>query len=81
MDNPFIGQIALLPYNFAPQGWAACEGQTLPINQNQALFALLGTTFGGDGQTTFALPDLREKAPADSLAYYIALQGIFPTRQ
>lgn len=81
MDNPFIGQIALFPYSFAPQWWAACEGQLLPINQNTALFALLGTTFGGDGQITFALPDLRGKVPGDGLAYYIALQGLFPPRQ
>ena len=70
MDKPFIGQIALFPYSFAPQWWAACKGQLLPINQNQALFALIGTTFGGNGQTDFALPDLRGKAPGDDLAYY-----------
>lgn len=81
MDNPFIGLIALFAFNFAPQGWSTCEGQVLPINQNAALFALLGTTFGGDGQQTFALPDLRGKAPGDGLAYYIAIQGIFPSRQ
>ena len=78
--EPFIGQIELFPYTFAPRGWSTCEGQQLPIDQNQALFALLGTNFGGDGRTTFALPDLRGKAPADGLAYYIALQGIFPSR-
>jgi microcystin-dependent protein len=76
--DPFIGQIQLLPYNFAPQGWAPCDGQTLSINQNTALFSLLGTNFGGDGQTTFALPTL--KAPAAGLGYYIALQGVFPNR-
>lgn len=81
MDNPFIGLIALFAFNFAPRGWSTCEGQVLPINQNAALFALLGTTFGGDGQQTFALPDLRGKAPGDGLAYYIAIQGIFPSRQ
>ena len=79
--EPFIGQIELFAFNFAPQGWAACEGQLLPINQETALFSLLGTTFGGNGQTTFALPDLRGKAPSDGLAYYIALQGIYPPRQ
>lgn len=78
--EPFMGQIELFAFNFAPTGWAVCEGQLLPINQNTALFALLGTTFGGDGQITFALPDLRGKAPGDGLAYYIALQGIFPPR-
>ena len=59
--NNFIGQIKIFAGNFAPSGWAKCEGQLLPINQNQALFALLGTTYGGNGQTNFALPDLREK--------------------
>ena len=58
MDQ-FIGEIKLVAFNFAPKGWALCAGQLLPINQNQALFALLGTTYGGDGKTTFALPDLR----------------------
>jgi microcystin-dependent protein len=57
--DPFIGEIRLVAFAFAPRGWAFCAGQLLPINQNQALFALLGTTYGGDGQTTFALPDLR----------------------
>src|SRR6266567_3822988 len=79
--EPFIGQIELFGFNFAPPGWSTCEGQLLPVNQNTALFSLLGTTFGGDGQQTFALPDLRGKAPGDGLAYYIALQGIYPSRQ
>lgn len=80
MDTPFIGQVALFAFNFAPVGWSTCEGQLLPIDQYQALFSLLGTTFGGDGRTTFALPDLQGKAPGDGLAYYIALQGIYPSR-
>ncbi len=80
MDNPFISQIALFPFNFAPQGWSTCEGQLLPISQNTALFSLLGTTFGGNGVDTFALPNLRGKAPADNLTYYIAVQGIYPSR-
>ncbi|HKS23046.1 MAG TPA: tail fiber protein [Thermoanaerobaculia bacterium] len=63
MASPFMGEIRLVSFNFAPQGWAMCNGQLLPINQNQALFSLLGTTFGGNGQTTFALPDLRGRAP------------------
>ncbi len=62
-SEPFIGQIAVVAFNYAPQGWAKCEGQLLPIAQNQALFALLGTTYGGDGVTTFALPDLRGRVP------------------
>jgi microcystin-dependent protein len=57
--EPFIGQIMMVGFNFAPRGWAFCDGQLLPISQNQALFSLLGTTYGGDGHTTFALPDLR----------------------
>jgi microcystin-dependent protein len=61
--EPFLGEIRLVPFSFAPRGWAICAGQLLPINQNQALFALLGTTYGGNGQTTFALPDLRGRVP------------------
>lgn len=59
MSEPFLGEIYIVPYNFAPRGYAFCAGQILPIAQNTALFSLLGTTFGGNGQTTFALPDLR----------------------
>lgn len=59
MSEPFLGEIRLVGFNFPPRGWAACNGQTLSIAQNTALFALLGTTYGGDGQTTFNLPDLR----------------------
>jgi microcystin-dependent protein len=76
--EPFIGQIQLFPYNFAPKGWAPCDGSTLQISTNTALFSLLGTNFGGDGRTTFALPKL--KGPADAVGYFIALQGIFPSR-
>jgi microcystin-dependent protein len=61
--EPYISELALFPFNFAPKGWALCQGQLLPINQNQALFALIGTTYGGNGQTTFALPDLRGRVP------------------
>jgi len=61
--NPFIAQIIMFGGNFAPRGWALCDGQLLPINQNDALFSILGTTYGGDGRTTFALPDLRGRAP------------------
>jgi len=59
MADSFVAEIRVLPYNFAPRGWASCDGQLLPISQNTALFSLLGTTFGGDGKATFALPDLR----------------------
>lgn len=61
--NPFLAEIRIFPFTFAPQGWALCNGQLLPITQNTALFALLGTMYGGDGKTTFALPDLRDRAP------------------
>jgi microcystin-dependent protein len=63
MGEPFLAEIKVVSFNFAPRGWAFCNGQLLPINQNQALFALLGTTYGGNGQTTFALPDLRDRIP------------------
>ena len=63
MEQFFIGQVNLFAGNFAPRGWAFCEGQLLPIAQNTALFAILGTIYGGDGRTTFALPDLRGRAP------------------
>ena len=66
MSEPFIGQIQIFPYNFAPRGWAFCQGQIMSIAQNTALFSLLGTTYGGDGQTTFALPDLRGRVPNSS---------------
>ena len=63
MAEPFLAEIRMFSFSFAPKGWAFCNGQFLPINQNQALFSLLGTTYGGDGQTTFALPDLRSRVP------------------
>lgn len=65
-SEPFIGQLALVPYNFAPRGWALCNGQLLSIAQNTALFSLLGTTYGGNGTTNFALPDLRGRVPVSS---------------
>lgn len=63
MSEPFLGEIRIMSFAFAPRGWAFCNGQLLPIAQNQALFSLLGTTYGGDGRTTFALPDLRSRTP------------------
>lgn len=63
MANPYIGEIRMFGGNFAPQGWAFCAGQLLPISENEALFNLIGTTYGGDGQTTFQLPDLRGRVP------------------
>jgi microcystin-dependent protein len=63
MAEPFLSEIRMMSFNFAPRGWALCNGQLLPINQNQALFSLLGTTYGGDGRVNFALPDLRGRTP------------------
>jgi microcystin-dependent protein len=63
MSSPFLSEIKLVSFNFAPKGWALCNGQLLPINQNQALFALLGTTYGGDGRVNFALPNLQGDVP------------------
>src|SRR5688500_11587924 len=63
MGEPFMSEIRVMSFDFAPKGWAQCHGQFLPINPQQALFALLGTNYGGNGQTTFALPDLRNRVP------------------
>ena len=63
MADPFVAEIRIFPFNFAPKGWAFCNGQLLPISQNTALFSLLGTTYGGDGKSTFALPDMQGNAP------------------
>jgi len=75
--DPFLGEIRLVAFSFAPKGWALCDGRLLPINQNQALFALLGTYYGGDGRTTFALPDLRGRVPvgAEGSSYPIGSTG------
>src|SRR5205085_4888225 len=63
MAEPFLSEIRIMSFGFAPKGWATCDGQLMPINQNQALFSLLGTTYGGNGQTTFALPNLQQRIP------------------
>ncbi len=63
MAQPYVGEIRMFAGNFAPAGWMFCEGQTLPISENETLFQLIGTTYGGDGQSTFALPDLRRRVP------------------
>jgi microcystin-dependent protein len=63
MSSPYLSEIRIVSFNFPPKGWAFCNGQILPINQNQALFSLLGTTYGGDGRTTFALPNLQGRVP------------------
>src|SRR6185312_8729019 len=63
MSAPFVAEVTIYPFNFAPKGWAFCAGQLLPISQNTALFSLLGTTYGGDGKSTFALPNFQGQAP------------------
>ena len=63
MSEPFLGEIKMVGFDFAPRGWSYCDGQELPIDQNQALYSLLGTTYGGNGRTTFALPDMRSRTP------------------
>ena len=63
MADPFVAEIRIFPFNFAPTGWAFCDGQLMPLSQNTALFSLLGTTYGGDGKSTFALPNLKGRAP------------------
>lgn len=77
MAEPFLSEIRIMSFAFAPKGWALCDGQLLPINQNQALFSLLGTTFGGDGRVNFALPDLRGRTPihANAAAYSVGTRG------
>ena len=76
----FLGLIRLLPYSFIPKGWLPCEGQLLQIQQSTALFSLIGTKFGGDGRTTFALPDLRGFEPQPGTRYAIAITGLYPER-
>ena len=73
MADPFVAEIRIFPFNFAPKGWAFCDGQLMPISQNTALFSLLGTTYGGDGKSTFALPDLQGAVPLQFNAYKIPL--------
>ena len=77
-SNPYLGEIIHVPFNFCPSGFAAANGQLLPINRNQALFSLIGTTYGGNGQTTFALPSLI--APTGT-RYCIALGGVYPRKE
>ena len=85
MSEPFVGQVIAVGFNFAPAGWALCQGQLLPISENQALFTLIGTTFGGDGQQTFALPDLRGRTAVGmgqgpGLGQYVLGQPEAPSR-
>lgn len=80
MNETFLGQVELFPYTFIPQGWMSCEGQLLQIQAYAALFSLIGNTYGGDGMSTFAVPNLKGKAPDAHMNYCIALQGSFPPR-
>jgi len=75
MAEPFLSEIRVFSFNFPPKGWAMCNGQLLPINQNQALFSLLGTTYGGDGRVTFALPNLQGRVPVHSGAGFVLGQS------
>ena len=75
MGTPFLGEIKIMSFNFPPKGWSFCNGQLLPINQNQALFSLLGTTFGGDGRTTFALPNLQGLVPVHRGTFTLGQRG------
>ncbi|WP_024831885.1 phage tail protein [Ruminiclostridium josui] len=75
-----LGQIELFPFNFVPQGWLLCNGQLLNIAQNQALYSLLGVSYGGDGRTTFAIPNLLGTEPVPNTMYCIAIEGIYPSK-
>jgi microcystin-dependent protein len=75
-----LGQISLFPFNFAPKNWLLCNGATLGIAQNSALYSLLGTQFGGNGSSTFCLPNLTNASPQPGACYYICIAGIYPSR-
>jgi len=77
--DPFLGEIIMFGGNFAPRGWAFCDGALMPINENQSLYSLLGTTYGGDGRRTFGLPDLTGKLDG-KVKFLIATRGIYPSR-
>ena len=76
----FLGQICTFPYTFVPYGWLLCNGAQLQIRDNTALYSLIGTTFGGNGTTTFNIPNLQGAEPQPGVGYYICISGIFPTR-
>ncbi len=78
--DPLLGDIEIFPFGFAPAYWMVCDGQILSIATNQALYALLGTNFGGNGTTTFGLPNIPEDKCPTGMRYYIAVQGMFPPR-
>lgn len=75
-----LGSIVLFPFNFTPFGWLPCNGQTLQIAQNQALYSLIGATFGGNGSTTFNLPNLQGAEPLPQMKYFICMSGLYPER-
>ena len=76
----FLGQIQLFAFGFVPHGWRLCDGSSLPIAHNDAVFSLLGTTYGGDGSTNFALPNLKGKEPIPGLIYCVCVEGLYPMR-
>ncbi len=81
MGDAFLGEVRAMPFGFAPNGWTPCQGQLLPMEQDPALFSLLGTTYGGDGKSTFALPNIPPlQGNNGTLQYCIAVQGLYPTR-
>lgn len=89
-NSVYIGEIRLFAFNYSPPSFMRCQGQRLPISDNEELFSIIGTMYGGDGRTDFALPDLEDSAPknklplgpsSDFLKYYIAVTGVFPPRQ
>lgn len=78
--DPYVGQIELFPYTYEPVDWALCDGRLLPITEYDVLYSLIGTQYGGDGQTNFALPNLKGTEPIPGTNFYIALNGIYPQR-
>ncbi|SFR75356.1 phage tail protein [Anaeromicropila populeti] len=80
MDEPFLGEIELFPYGFAPRGWLLCNGALLAVTSNQALYSLIGNKYGGSAVTTFAVPNLLGAEPVPYMNYYIAITGLYPQR-
>lgn len=80
MEEVLVGSINLFPYSFTPMGWVCCNGQLLSVMEYQALFSLIGNTYGGNGQTTFGVPNLNGAQPLPTIRYYIATEGIYPSR-
>jgi microcystin-dependent protein len=80
METPLLGMIKIFPYDFIPRDWLECDGATLSIQTYSALFSLIGTLFGGNGTTTFQLPNLTDASPIPNTVFAIAIQGVYPTR-